>query len=75
MNITHEVWDEESNCPDDLHGIAQVTVRIVDDDVASTSVMLQAQPPSVAENAGPTRGGGDGDVETVRRGRRAPTWR
>ena len=55
VNITHEVWDEESNCPPSLHGIAPVRVRIVDDDVASTSVLLQAQPSSVTEDAGETQ--------------------
>ena len=30
VKITHEVWDELSNCPPSLHGIAQVTVEITD---------------------------------------------
>ena len=30
INITHEVWDEQSNCPPSLHGIAPVTERIND---------------------------------------------
>ena len=55
VNVTHEVWDENSNCPPSLHGIAPVTVRIIDNDVPSTSVMLQAQPPSVPEDAGTTQ--------------------
>ena len=30
VNVTHEVWDEHTNCPPSLHGIAPVTVRIID---------------------------------------------
>ena len=52
VNITHEVWDQNSSCPPSLHGIAPVTVRIIDNDVASTNVQLQAQPSSVTEDAG-----------------------
>ena len=55
VNITHEVWDQNSNCPPSLHGIAPVTVRIIDNDVASTNVQLQAQPSSVTEDAGETQ--------------------
>ena len=55
VNVTHEVWDENTNCPPSLHDIAPVTVRIIDNDVPSTSVMLQAQPPSVPEDAGTTQ--------------------
>ena len=32
IEFTHEVWDENSNCPPRLHGIAKVTVRVIDDD-------------------------------------------
>ncbi len=32
VTFTHEVWDESSNCPPRLHGIARVTVRVVDDE-------------------------------------------
>ena len=32
VEFTHEVWDENTNCPPSLHGIAKVTVRIIDDD-------------------------------------------
>ena len=35
VNVTHEVWDESTNCPPSLHGIAPsttITVRIIDDD-------------------------------------------
>ena len=33
VTITHEVLDEESNCPPSLHGVAKVTVGVTDDDV------------------------------------------
>ena len=36
VNITHEVWDEQANCPPSLHGIAPVTAQIIDNDVPST---------------------------------------
>ena len=32
VEFTHEVWDENTNCPPSLHWIAKVTVRIIDDD-------------------------------------------
>ena len=32
IEFTHEVWDEDTNCPPRLHGIAKVTVRVIDDD-------------------------------------------
>ena len=32
VEFTHEVWDENTNCPPSLKGIAKVTVRIIDDD-------------------------------------------
>ena len=32
IEFTHEVWDEDTNCPPRLKGIAKVTVRIIDDD-------------------------------------------
>ena len=54
VNITHEVWDENSACPPALHGIASVTVRIIDDDVESTGVLLETNPSSVAEGSGAT---------------------
>ena len=65
VNFTHEVWDEESNCPPSLHGIAPITVRIIDNDVASTSVQLQVNPPAVAEDASPTQVASDGGVERL----------
>ncbi len=38
VTITHEVWDENTNCPPSLHGIARVTVRVLDDDVPGITV-------------------------------------
>ncbi len=32
IEFTHEVWDADGNCPPRLHGIAKVTVRVIDDD-------------------------------------------
>ena len=32
VTFTHDVWDENSNCPTFLHGVATVSVRIIDDD-------------------------------------------
>ena len=31
VTITHEVWDENTNCPPFLHGVAPVEVRVTDD--------------------------------------------
>ena len=36
VTITHEVWDENSNCPPSLHGVAPVEVQVTDDETAST---------------------------------------
>ena len=30
--FTHELWDHDAYCPPDLHGIAALTVRVIDDD-------------------------------------------
>ena len=30
--FTHELWDHDAYCPPSLHGIAAVTVRVIDDD-------------------------------------------
>ena len=38
MTITHEVWDENTNCPPSLHGVAPVTVGVTDDDVPGITV-------------------------------------
>ena len=35
VTITHEVWDENSNCPPSLHGVAPVEVQVTDDETAS----------------------------------------
>ena len=55
VTFTHEVWDENAKCPPALHDISPVRVRIIDDDVASTSVQLEVNPSSVAEDAGQTQ--------------------
>ena len=34
LTFTHEVWDEKTACPDYLHAVAPVRVRIIDDDRA-----------------------------------------
>ena len=47
VNVTHEVWDEHTNCPPSLHGIAPVTVRIIDS----------------GDGGGDGNGGGGGDVD------------
>ena len=36
VTITHEVWDENTNCPPSLHGVAPVEVQVTDDETAST---------------------------------------
>ena len=38
VRITHEVWDENTNCPPSLHGVAPVTVGVTDDDVPGITV-------------------------------------
>ena len=38
VRITHEVWDENTNCPPSLHGVAPVTVGVTDDDVPGIKV-------------------------------------
>ena len=32
VTFTHEVWDENTNCPSFLHAVAPITVRVIDDD-------------------------------------------
>ena len=54
MTITHEVWDENSNCPPSLHGVAPVEVQVTDDETASTGVALSVNPMAVSEGAGGT---------------------
>ena len=54
VTITHEVWDENSNCPPSLHGVAPVEVQVTDDETASTGVALSVNPVTVSEGAGGT---------------------
>ena len=54
VTITHEVWDENSNCPPSLHGVAPVEVQVTDDETASTGVALSLNPMAVSEGAGGT---------------------
>ena len=54
VTITHEVWDENSNCPPSLHGVAPVEVQVTDDESASTGVALSVNPMTVSEGAGGT---------------------
>ncbi len=54
VTITHEVWDEKSNCPPSLHGVAPVEVQVTDDETASTGVALSVNPMTVSEGAGGT---------------------
>ena len=41
VRITHELWDENTNCPPSLHGVAPVTVGVTDDDVPGIKVSPQ----------------------------------
>ena len=41
VRITHELWDEKTNCPPSLHGVAPVTVGVTDDDVPGIKVSPQ----------------------------------
>ena len=52
VTITHEVWDENSNCPPSLHGVAPVEVQVTDDETASTGVALSVNRTTVSEGAG-----------------------
>ena len=54
VTITHEVWDENTNCPPSLHGVAPVEVQVTDDESASTGVALSVNPMTVSEGAGGT---------------------
>ena len=54
VTITHEVWDENTNCPPSLHGVAPVEVQVTDDETASTGVTLSVNPMTVSEGAGGT---------------------
>ena len=54
LTFTHEVWDETTACPDDLHAVAPVTVHIIDDDTPATGVTLSVSEDEVGEGAGAT---------------------
>ena len=54
VTITHDVWDENTNCPPSLHGVAPVAVQVTDDETASTGVRLSVNPTAVSEGAGGT---------------------
>ena len=54
VTITHEVWDEKTNCPPSLHGVAPVEVQVTDNETASTGVRLSVNPTGVREGAGGT---------------------
>ena len=54
VTITHDVWDENTNCPPSLHGVAPVEVQVTDDETASTGVRLSVNPTAVIEGAGGT---------------------
>ena len=54
VTITHEVWDENTNCPPSLHGVAPVEVQVTDDETASTGVTLSMNPTAVIEGAAGT---------------------
>ena len=54
VTITHEVWDENTNCPPSLHGVAPVEVQVTDNEKASTGVTLSVNPTTVSEGAGGT---------------------
>ena len=52
LTFTHEVWDETTACPDDLHAVAPVTVHIIDDEAPATGVTLSVSPDMVGERDG-----------------------
>ena len=54
LTFTHEVWDETTACPDDLHAVAPVTVHIIDDEAPATGVTLSVSEDEVGEGAGAT---------------------
>ena len=54
VTITHDVWDENTNCPPSLHGVAPVEVQVTDDETAPTGVSLSVNPTAVIEGAGGT---------------------
>ena len=54
LTFTHEVWDETTACPEDLHAVAPVTVHIIDDEAPATGVTLSVSEDEVGEGAGAT---------------------
>ena len=53
IEFTHEVWDENSECPEDLHGVAKVIVKVIDDDRDSGDTL-----PSLSIQDAPVTEGG-----------------
>ena len=50
LTFTHEVWDKDTNCPEFLHAVAPVQVRIIDDDRPGGTVRdLEIQDAEVTE--------------------------
>ena len=50
LTFTHEVWDKDTNCPEFLHAVAPVQVRIIDDDrLGGTVPDLEIQDAEVTE--------------------------
>ena len=50
LTFTHEVWDKDTNCPEFLHAVAPVQVRIIDDDRPGGTVPdLEIQDAEVTE--------------------------
>ena len=50
LTFTHEVWDKDTNCPEFLHAVAPVQVRIIDDDrPGGTAPDLEIQDAEVTE--------------------------
>ena len=50
LTFTHAVWDKDTNCPEFLHAVAPVQVRIIDDDrPGGTAPDLEIQDAEVTE--------------------------
>ena len=63
VNVTHEVWDEHTNCPPSLHGIAPVTVRIIDSGDGGGDGNGGGGGDGNGGGGGDGNGGGGGDVD------------
>ena len=61
VNVTHEVWDEYTNCPPSLHGIAPVTVRIIDSGDGGGDGNGDGNGGGGGDGNGDGNGGGGGD--------------